>query len=270
MERMTRAREILESLGLPSAGLEFATRQGIANDTWLTPQHVVRISKDPEYLEDLFTESVAAPAAWSVGVPTPGLILMELAPAFGEPFSVWEFVPGRILAEPDSVDDPAEFFANYGRMLGAIHRVPVPHDPNGYLDEAWLVEPGELLESASRYQLDELIERLFDVARPATDLCFVHQDLHAENVIVGAGQRPVALDWGDAGIGDPAVDFRFIPAQFLDTALTGYGESDPSLVARILVHQWDQYFAMIEQQRDYGCWGESRLDELTRVTKRVT
>jgi aminoglycoside phosphotransferase (APT) family kinase protein len=266
----TQARQILESLGLPVVGLIFATRQGVANDTWLTPNYVVRISKDPEYLEDLFTESVAAPAARTAGVPSPNLIHMELAPDFGEPFSVWAFVPGPVLAEPDSVDDPVEFFANYGRMLRAIHHVPFPDDPNGYLDEAWLVEPGELLESAARYQLDEHIEGLLDRASPATEWCFVHQDLHAENVIVGADQQPVALDWGDAGIGDPAVDFRFIPALYLDVVLAAYGESDPSFTARVLVHQWDQYFAMIRQQRAYGPWGESRLGDLVRITKRVS
>lgn len=270
MDRQARAHEILESLGLPSTGLTLATRQGVANHTWITAEHVVRISKDPEYLEDLFTESVAAPTARAAGVQTPALIHMALAPEVGEPYSVWEFVPGRVLAEPDSVDDPVQFFASYGRMLRAIHRVPAPDDPNGYLDEAWLIEPEELLEAASRHQLNEPIVRLFDRVRPAAQGCFVHQDLHAENVIVGADHEPVVLDWGDAGIGDPAVDFRFIPARYLGTALGSYGEHDPGLRVRALIHQWDQFFAELESNGDYGPWGKSSLDELIQASLQVS
>lgn len=261
MNSQTQARQILESLGLPVDGLIFATRQGVANDTWLTPDYVVRISKDPEYLEDLFTESVAAPAAIRAGVSTPALVAMGLPT-----HSVWKRVDGVTLADAFALTSPEAFFISYGRMLRTIHEVPCPSDPHGYLDEPWVIDLDELLLRADRAGYRDPIERLFARAEPAPKRCFVHQDLHAENVMVDTEESPVVLDWGDAGFGDPAVDFRFVPIPFLDHVLAGYCSDDPHLRARILIHQWDQHFYAEDLGRSYGRWGDSRPADLIEQT----
>lgn len=262
MDGCTRAREILDRLGLPSHDLKLATRQGVANETWVSTTHVVRLTKDPEYLEDLYTESVAAPAAIAAGVPTPRLICMELPT-----HSVWERVDGVTLADATALADPRLFFERYGQMLRRIHSVPVPADPEGYLDEPWLIDPDALLERACREGVEACVRRQLEFAGASELDRFVHQDLHAENVMVGPDEMPHVLDWGDAGLGDPAVDFRFVPAQFLDYALTGYGTGDPSLRARALLHQWDQHFYARDNLRSYGPYGESNLPALIRESE---
>jgi len=239
----------------------------VANDTWLTQDHVVRISKDPEYLEDLFTESIAAPAAIASGIRTPKLVTLELQSKLDmPPYSVWEFVPGLTLADVKSMESPEQFFTSYGELLRRIHEMTIPDDPHGYLDEAWLIEPETLVEGAEAANLKKPVVSLLDRVEPAPHLCFTHQDLHAENVLLDGRGLPVVLDWGDAGLGDPAVDFRFIPIQFVERALAGYGDDSPSLVGRILLHQWDQLFYAQASNRSYGPFGESSLEGLAEAT----
>ncbi|MFZ4508446.1 MAG: phosphotransferase, partial [Fimbriimonas sp.] len=91
--------QILDSLGLSATEIVAATPQGIANQTWLCGEWVVRISKDPEYLEDLLTESVAAPAAVASGVRTPVPVHFCLQGQGSiPPFSVWQRVAGQTLS----------------------------------------------------------------------------------------------------------------------------------------------------------------------------
>ena len=55
--------------------------------------------------------------------------------------------------------------------------------------------------------------------------------------MIESSGRVQLIDWGDAGFGDPAYDFRSLPMQSIEVALRGYREvrgDDPTLEARIV------------------------------------
>ena len=65
------------------------------------------------------------------------------------------------------------------------------------------------------------------VPEPGPHRVLVHNDLGAEHLLVADGRLTGVIDWSDAAISDPAVDFArllrdFGPA-FLDDAVTSYG-----------------------------------------------
>jgi aminoglycoside phosphotransferase (APT) family kinase protein len=259
---------ILARHRLPETAPRLAPRQGIANETWIAGDWVVRLSKDPELLEDLYTESVAAPAAWRGGIRTPEVLAIALDPPETlPPYSVSAFIDGCPLADRESFSDPQSFFWRYGKEVRAVHSLPRPHDPKALLDESWEIDWEPLLQSAARLKVLPLVQRLRAEGDEEWTPCFVHQDLHAENVLVDHDENPVFIDWGDAGWGDPSADFRFIPVHYLESAFDGYGRVGPDLRRRVLVHQWDQFFYQQEEQKSYGPFGDSLLSDLTSVTE---
>ena len=72
--------------------------------------------------------------------------------------------------------------------------------------------------------------------------CLVHADLQAEHILLREpGTVTGVIDWGDAGIGDPACDFAGIYAwigqQGLDTALRHYtAPMDPGFLERAVFY----------------------------------
>ena len=112
--------------------------------------------------------------------------------------------------------------------------------PNDYLDkpareldlEARLrmarrrevVDPGEA--RGIRTLLSELRPRI-DAGRAR---CFLHNDVHDMNILCTADDELLALiDWGDAGWGDPVIDFAPIPIEAMEYVLAGYGREAPAL-----------------------------------------
>jgi aminoglycoside phosphotransferase (APT) family kinase protein len=56
--------------------------------------------------------------------------------------------------------------------------------------------------------------------------CFIHNDLHEWNIMCDAqGGLLAVIDWGDAGWGDPTLDFAAVPLDFISAALEGYGHT---------------------------------------------
>lgn len=259
--------QILENLGLESSEFVPAEPQGIANETWLCGDWVVRISKDPEYLEDLFTESVAAPVAFRAGVRSAEPLHFSLSPT-GEipPFSVYQRVQGRPLSRAVELAQAPRFFRAYGAELRKVHSIREVDDPKGYLDEPWELEAESLLRSAEDFGLKREVERLLP-SLESLGRAFVHQDLHADNVLVDEEGLPVFLDWGDAGFGDPAADFRYLPAEYLPVVLEGYGVSDQALINRIRLHIFDQHVYCQKMARTYGRYGESSRESLSALLK---
>ncbi len=58
--------------------------------------------------------------------------------------------------------------------------------------------------------------------------CFVHNDLHAMNVMCRPREASLSalIDWGDAGWGDPVLDFAAVPVEMMAAALEGYGTAN--------------------------------------------
>ncbi|TVR02674.1 MAG: hypothetical protein EA403_08080 [Spirochaetaceae bacterium] len=62
---------------------------------------------------------------------------------------------------------------------------------------------------------------------------FIHGDIHPMNVMCSsAGELLAIIDWGDAGWGDPFLDFAGIPFDHIPAALEGYEAEAPGLLGR--------------------------------------
>ena len=208
---------------------------GIANHIYATDDLVIRIATDHEdAFPDACTESVAAPAAFAAGLKTPRLIASNLHP---HPYSIWQRIHGETLGliQLDHAQSQ-HLWRQVGQQLALLHdRVKTCPDPNRYLDtpahEPDLAEDLEQWIEATQPTPDEvadLKQRIHQLKphlanQPAP--CFLHNDLHSNNIMcTPTGELLAILDWGDAGWGDPTLDFAAIPFPYLAAALEGYGD----------------------------------------------
>lgn len=60
---------------------------------------------------------------------------------------------------------------------------------------------------------------------------FIHDDIHPMNIMCSAeGELLALIDWGDAGWGDPTLDFAGIPLEAVPSALEGYEAEAPGVL----------------------------------------
>ena len=252
-------RNILLSHGLPDAEPLRATLEGVANAVWFCGSVVVRVCKDIEYLSDSYTEAIASPVAFEAGVLTPRMLAFDdsrtLAPM---PYTIFERVKGRSLSQLDTLDDPDQLYASFGRELKKLHNgVHAVNDPLGHLDSPWFTNPHTTV-AQHQEAVPEVVQKwLFPFGAEDFDTtcdakAFVHQDLHPENILVHDGRLAALIDWGDAGWGDPASDFRYVPARFMAAALDAYQSDDPDLERRIWCHVLDQHLYAHVHHKSYG------------------
>ncbi|MDN5852698.1 MAG: phosphotransferase [Actinomycetia bacterium] len=129
---------------------------------------------------------------------------------------------------------------------GVADVVPIEEaDPRAWLDD--LEGPSDLL-AVLRYS----------VPPPARQRVLVHADLGAEHVLERNGLLTGVIDWSDAAISDPALDFArlyrdFGPA-FLITALEAYGAIDDPEAAMVRIEFFARCAALedLAYGRDHG------------------
>lgn len=223
--------------------------QGMINDVYAVGADLVlRVAKSEEFEEDARTEAVAVPAVFSAGIMTPELIAFDDSRQ-DLPFvyTIYRRAPGRDLAsiDPDDSQLP-RLYQMVGQELKRLHQTvqSVP-DPHGWLDHPEDPQPkAALREARTAHKIDAMnvrwLEKWLDhlVNAPAYPgpPVFLHDDLHAGNTMVEPSTLELTglIDWGDAGWGDPAIDFQRLPAWALPWALEGYGGYDPGLPGRAL------------------------------------
>ncbi len=269
------ASAILDRQGLAEVGLTRSPHEGIVNEVWMTSSHVVRINKDPELIEDCFTEAVAAPAAWKAGVLTPEPLLFcggdDLT---SRPYSIFAKARGVHLAAASPLVDPKAFFCALAKEMRVIHQMILTvSDPDERLDPAWLVSIDDIRDKAVNPACLGYTSRANDLAEALEGpewpgFAFCHQDLHPENTMVEGGKLTAILDWGDAGWGDPACDLRFIPARHMNSAWDAYG-ADLDLKRRTCLHLIDQFLYSLINERSYGPNGDSTWEEVSVICRSV-
>ncbi len=216
---------------------EILPTTGMANHIFATRDVVLRVPTDhPDGVVDARTESVAAPVAHAAGILTLRLIAFDDDQTLVKrPFSLWERVHGETLGFTSlSSGLTANVWRGVGRELARLHlRVRECADPEGYLDNPEryqdvdaivkrLVDAKKLnIATAAR------VERLADALRPQivknTEMRFIHDDIHPMNIMCSAeGELLAIIDWGDAGWGDPTLDFTAIPFDAICPTLEGY------------------------------------------------
>ncbi|MGX6606534.1 phosphotransferase family protein [Micromonosporaceae bacterium Da 78-11] len=129
----------------------------------------------------------------------------------------YRLLPGVALADlpPPGTAVPGAL----GGFLAALHAVPAarvaglvdtdPAAPADWLDETnthWVAIRGSVPEN-DHPAIDRFLAE--PAPRPAPHLVFSHQDLGAEHVLIDPATEAITgiIDWTDAAVADPAVDF---------------------------------------------------------------
>ena len=227
---------ICDRHGFPRGPFGRLESTGVVNAIYTVADTIVlRIPKDaPGTLEDTFTESVAVPAAMAAGVRTPALLAFdETLDIVDVPFGAYEWVHA-----PHGWPGTSAGWRDLGRQLATLHHgVAACPDPQGRLDEPgrWcsadqMMEGLRGLDADVRRELEASFVRL----EPAVQdfeangtVRFLHDDVKDTNLLLDGDDRVVLIDWGDAGWGDAAIDFRTVApdrtAQVLDCGGTSWG-----------------------------------------------
>jgi macrolide phosphotransferase len=235
-------RAILEKHSLPAEyPVEDCPYEGVVNHVRFVGELCVRALKNPDFASDILTETLAVPAVRRAGAKVPELMVFDPDADIVEgTVTIYERVRGRPLGWISDHTDLGSIYRDVGYEIGVWHRgVRFLHDPNERLDLPMLDNASEALSrNAERMEPDQIawVERLIlrlEEAHPKSD-GFVHWDLHANNIMICEERLSAIIDWGDAGWGDPAINFRSFPAAYLPQALDSFGITDYGMIARAL------------------------------------
>jgi aminoglycoside phosphotransferase (APT) family kinase protein len=279
-------RAIVERHGLASRRWSRLKSTGVVNSVYaLDDELVLRVpTSHPSSVADTLTESVAAPTAHAAGVRTPRLVVFDESRTIVDvPFTIYERVRGEtlgLLEEPAEIEHAwRSLGSDVAKLHACVERCPDPlglldaprrFDPRSVLDE--LGASGTLPATHARW-LCRWLDALAPTALVAVTPRFLHDDLQANNVMVSVGSHDylAMIDWGDAGWGDPTLDFRSMPLRAIPFALEGYRshlplEDDETVEARVL---WDQIAHAIEQLRGRGATPVPRAGYLAEILRFV-
>ncbi|MEU2946653.1 phosphotransferase [Nocardiopsis alba] len=221
---------------------------GEANHVLALGEHLLlRVPRTPEHAHDLAKEAEILPLAHAAGLPVPHLIEHHTTP---RPHMIQTLLPGHDL---HGHHPTTRLLTELGHHLAHLHRLPTrtltrtPHQDDtsrphtlirrlhhtGHLDP----DTAHWLHTWYRH-----LETHLPPHPPETVL--IHGDLTPANLLTGHdGTLTGIVDWGDAALADPAVDFAKLPPHRLTPVLNGYlttldhEDSDLTWRARILHHQ---------------------------------
>jgi len=208
---------------------------------------VFRFPRRAEVVAALAVE-VALLAELGPSLPLPVPRPDHVAPSaldFRWPFAGYPLLPGVPL-DPSALDDAAtERVANeLGGFLSALHRFPTDRAAElgvpVYTPEAWVARTAELWRGAQPLVVEGLgVERARSLdagwetrlGNPALmDFrpVLVHGDLALEHVLVEPRSGVVSgvIDFGDAMVADPALDYAGFPESFARRVLRASGERE--------------------------------------------
>lgn len=168
--------------------------------------------------EQRWLPSIAA----SLPIPVPSPVAIG-APTDYYPWP-WSILPWFEGESADLFAPRPEEAARFARFLTALHR-PAPADApaNPVRGVPLKVRAANTRERIRRLRsggdaLSPVLESVWEsalAAAEAGEACWLHGDLHAQNVLVNAsGNLTAVIDWGDITGGDPATDLAGIWALF--------------------------------------------------------
>ena len=207
---------------------------GWRNDVYaLNNQWILRFPRRKDVISNLEKEvdiaSVVVPAVAETGILVPDVKLITPEPSVGFPYPIEIYpmlkgISAGIIPIPEM--DWTQLIHKMAKFLSTIHSIPISHfegfnlpiqqyseSDNSNLEKENI---STYLRSQNSKALDEAAEWL-DYCKPLApfsgDLCFVHNDLTPENILLDSEKRTVAgvIDWEDGAFGDPVSDFVTLP-----------------------------------------------------------
>ncbi|WP_423800936.1 phosphotransferase [Neobacillus sp. SAB-20_R2A] len=253
--------------------------EGFDNSVFLVnEQFVFRFPRREIAVRLLQTENRLLPVvAPLLPIPVPNPIFQGLCDdGYPWPFAGYQLLSGRTLSGLTteqrllSVESMALFLKTlHAFPVSEAKKLGIPYDELGRTDilkrmpmlEANL-EKAVGLGLIGEYELERLQLVLSEVKGPFADdiKTLVHGDFHIRNMLVDdSGRVSAVIDWGDAHIGNPAMDlsiaYSFIPAEGRDYFFQLYGEvsSETKMIAR---------FRAVYSLIMLLLYGDSQKDEL--------
>jgi aminoglycoside phosphotransferase (APT) family kinase protein len=248
---------VLEQLIQARLGLEAARFREI-QEGWdsvvleVDGQWIIRVPRRPEVREWIRREARLLPEIRSaLPVPLPRFEVVEdTEDVF---FVAYRKLPGKPLSDP-----AASLAAELGRFLAALHsfwpsvellshRAPI---------ERFRREVLPLLEQDERQRA----EAMFEERSSRSELALLHADLGPAHILHDGSSITGVIDWSDASLGDPALDFAWLLhgtsdafASSLLDAYTHQREPDPGLRERALFYHrlgpWHEVLHGLEHGR---------------------
>jgi len=227
-----------------AAGAVRAVPGGVANQAYLLGDDLFLRIATPGYAEDLHKEAAVIPVARAAGVKTPAVLAYEDGRADGASYMIVERLPGKDLAELDGFEAGAAL-RELGRQLAMLHRVGGPldgvseddggGDPRPDVERA--VREGHL-DAVTAHWLIGWSDRLSARIPAGQAKVLLHGDVAPQNLLVvpETGELSGVVDWGDACLAEPAMEFAKLRLDEVALALEGYYElsADRGLEPRIL------------------------------------
>jgi hygromycin-B 7''-O-kinase len=198
---------------------------GVANHAYLLGADLVlRVPRSGSFAADLRTEATVIPIVRAAGVKTADLVEYAEQPA---PYLITTRLPGT-----ESAALPTRAAGQVGRELAKVHGITAvppgfprddPADPHALLDG---LERDGWIGTADAAWLGEWFTRLAALVPAAPPSVLVHGDVAPQNLLsTPDGSLSGLIDWGDAALADPAVDFAKLPFASVPAALAGYREA---------------------------------------------
>jgi aminoglycoside phosphotransferase (APT) family kinase protein len=187
---------------------------GTVNAVFLVGDHLAaRVPRVPRWSGDLEKELAWLPAlAPQLTLPVPRPVHIGSPSSFYPmTWAVYEWISGSpytdagIANEVQSARDLADFLTVL-RRIDAAGAPPAGRGPLRDLDaitrEAIAASAGVIDAAAATAAWDDVVERPEWTGDPV----WIHTDLLRPNLLVEAGRLRAVIDWGGAGVGDPAAD----------------------------------------------------------------
>jgi aminoglycoside phosphotransferase (APT) family kinase protein len=189
-----------------------------------SPKHyILRLFTGEGAAGKLAREAKALSLLSSSGYPVPALLCQETdSQILGNPFEIISRLEGKPLWHSLATADPdrqSRLLAGFGSLLAQLHQV----DWHSFATTTDVYEknPAFLLEEIitqyrslyTKYNLPgflRLVDRL-DTRKQGIDVqpALVHQDFHANNVLLGSDDRLFVIDWTQFAVSDRRMDLAW-------------------------------------------------------------
>jgi aminoglycoside phosphotransferase (APT) family kinase protein len=274
--------------GLGASQFELLPSVGITNAIYrLGDRFVLRVPrKHPGFIATAFREIAAVPVARRLGVKTPELVALDdTRDILDVPYTIYERVEGETLGllgrEPSDTPDA---YRALGRDLAKLHagvteadverRQECDLNPGHWPSPERLAMEGYFTVVEARW-FAAWFDRLASLAAVPIRPRFLHGDVQATNVLVRPGslEYTAILDWGNAGWGDPALDWVGLPTRAVPLVLEGYRDvlptdDDLTIEARILFyHLWFALETLARPPQPDLSWAERPMSMLLELLR---